>query len=282
MPTKPATLLASQVRMMKSNYTNRKYRLTISLPYAYYKSRLVADPFDKPLEKWPVIYVTDGNWYAGMVTDMVRCMAWCGYITDAIIVGIGYQENADPQEAWRDAAAWRNYDFVPFHDEGVEKHYLEQFVMRPSPTGGADKFLNFLQHELIPEIEEEFHADPRKRVLAGHSWGGTFVAYALFEAPNLFSSYIIGSPGLTDGDSYLFQREELLAKRRKTLATRIYLYAGGLEEGASDLTRFGNLLESRKYKGLTLIQQIFPKEDHCTVIPLGLQAGLKMALKRKT
>jgi predicted alpha/beta superfamily hydrolase len=280
MNTKPATILASQVRMMKSKYTNRKYRITISLPYSYIKSDRLVDPFDKPLEKWPVVYVTDGNWYSGMITDMVRCMAWCGRITDAIIVGIGYAENPDPQESWRDMAAWRNSDLVPVRDEGVEKYYLEEFVMRPSPTGGAHKFLNFLQHELIPAIEKEFRADPRKRVLAGHSYGGTFAAFTLFEASNLFDSYIIGSPSLTEGDSYLFKREELFAKRRKKLAAKIYLYVGELDGNLNDVTRFGTLLEGRQYKGLTLIRQTLPDEDHCTAIPLGFQAGLRITLRR--
>jgi len=265
---------------MKSKYTNRKYRITISLPYSYIKSDLLVDPFDKPLENWPVVYVIDGNFYAGMVTDMVRCMAWCGRITDAIIVGIGYRENSDPQEGWRDIGSWRNYDLLPVRDEGVEKYWLEEFVMRPSPTGGAQHFLDFIRHELIPMIGKEFRTDPRKRILVGHSWGGTFTTFALLEAPGLFNTYIIGSPGLAVGDLYLFKREELFAKRHKKLDANVHLWVGELEEALGHVGQFGTLLESRKYKGLTLIRQTFPDEDHCTVIPLGFQAGLKIALRR--
>lgn len=282
MTTKPATILASEVQMMKSKHTGRKYRISISLPYACFKSRLKAWPFAEPLKKWPVVYLTDANWYFGMVTDIIRPMAWCGGTTDAIVVGIGYPEDKDPQETWREAVARRSYDFTPVPDEGYEKGNSE-LVQRPSPTGGAGDFLDFIQHELIPVIEKNFQADPQKRVLVGHSLGGLFTTFALFEEPDLFNTYIIGSPALGYGNKFTFKREEMFAKRRKKLAIKVHLWAGEREEAPddtllSDTIRFGAILESRKYKGLALVKQIFTNQNHCEVIALGFQAGLKMAL----
>jgi hypothetical protein len=284
MTTKPATVLASQVQMMKSKHTGRKYRISICLPYAYFKSRLKTWPFAEPLKKWPVVYLTDANWYFGMVTDIIRPMAWCGSTTDAIIVGIGYPEDKDPQETWREAVARRGYDFTPVRDEGYEKENGE-LVQRPSPTGGAGDFLNFIKHELVPVIEKDFRADSKKRVLVGHSLGGLFAAFALFEEPGLFDAYIIGSPALSYGDKFTFNREELFAKRRKKLAAKVHLWAGEREEASadtilSDTIRFGAILESRKYKGLALVKQIFTNQNHCEVIAPGFQAGLKMALEK--
>jgi hypothetical protein len=46
------------------------------------------------------------------------------------------------------------------------------------------------------------------------------------------------------------------------------------------MVRFGAILKSRKYKGLSLVTQIFANENHCEVIAPGFQAGLKMALKQ--
>jgi hypothetical protein len=48
----------------------------------------------------------------------------------------------------------------------------------------------------------------------------------------------------------------------------------------SETVRFGAILESRKYKGLTLVKRIFTDENHCEVITPGFQAGLKMALEK--
>ncbi len=283
MTTKPATILASEVRMIKSKHTGRKYRISISLPYACFKSDRMAWPFNKPLEKWPVVYLTDGNWFFGMVTDIVRNMGWFGNTTDAIVVGIGYPEDQNPQEALCDSIARRFHDFTPVRDEGVEK-WVGEYVKRPSLTGGAGGFLSFIKHELIPVIEQGFPADPQKRILAGHSLGGTFTAFALFEEPGLFDTYIIGSPWLAYGDRFIFKREELFAKQRKKLTAKVHLWVGEREElsddtGLSDVIRFGAILERRKYKGLTLVKQIFADQHHNEVIAPGFLAGLKMALK---
>jgi predicted alpha/beta superfamily hydrolase len=42
--------------------------------------------YDEPKRKWPVIYLTDGNFLFGITTDTVRFMAWCETTTDAIVV----------------------------------------------------------------------------------------------------------------------------------------------------------------------------------------------------
>jgi uncharacterized protein len=282
MTAKQATVLASEVRMMKSKYTGRKYRISIALPYAYFNSLDKSWPFDKPLEKWPVVYLTDANWYFGMVTDIVRSMAWCGSTTDAIIVGIGYAQDKNPQEAWRDSAAWRSSDLIPCRLEKYEQDESKQ-SKRKVETGGAGKFLQFIKQELIPAVESEFKADPKRRILAGHSDGGLFAAFALFEEPGLFESYIVGSPGLVSCD--VFKQEEQFAKRHKKLHAKVHLWVGGSEESINDhresnMVRFGAILESRKYTGLSLVRQIFANENHCEVIAPGFQAGLKMALKQ--
>lgn len=284
MTVNPVTILASEVRMMESKYTGKEYRILISLPYSSFKSDQMIKVFDEPLEKWPVVYLTDGNWYFGMVKDIVHLMAWFGETADAIVVGIGYPEDPNPPEALCQSFVRRFFDLSPVRDEGWEKWFGE-YVNRPLETGGGSDFLNFIKYDLIPVIEQDFQADPQKRILAGHSAGGIFTAFALFEEPDLFDTYIIGSPSFEYGDRFLFKREELYAKRHKRLAAKVHLWVGEREEssdytGLSDLIRFGAILENRKYKGLKLVKQIFPDLSHCEVVAPGFQAGLKMALKR--
>lgn len=285
MSYKPATILASQTRLMKSKITKRQYRISIALPYAYYESPGASWPFDKPLKQWPVIYLTDANYYFGLVTDMVRAMAWCGRSTDAIIVGIGYREQSVPQKAWQDSVAWRDYDFTPVRVEKEEENSSE-WLQRRVVTGGAPNFLQFIKQELIPAIEGEFNTDPKRRILVGHSLGGLFAAFALLAEPGLFESYIIGSPSLSYGERCVFKQEEQFAQEQKQLDARVHLWVGEREETAtdamvSDTVRFGAILESRSYKGLMLVKQIFADENHCEVIAPGFQAGLKWALERR-
>jgi predicted alpha/beta superfamily hydrolase len=269
---------------MKSKFSKRKYRISISLPYAYFESSNKSWPFETPLEKWPVVYLLDGNWFFGMVTDIVRNMAWFGKITDAIVVGIGYPDKQDPQEAWRNTILRRFYELSPVRDEGFET-WVASALNRPQ-TGGAREFLNFIKYELIPVIQQDFRTDPKNRILAGHSLGGTFTAYALLENPDLFNTYIIGSPFLSFGNGFTFKHEEQFAERHKRLAAKVHLWVGDLEETLDDTTfsdtiRFAAILESRKYKGLTLNKQIFPDLEHSEVIAPGFQAGLKWALKNR-
>jgi len=267
---------------MKSTHTGRNYRITVGLPYAYPKPRIKGWPFDDVPAKWPVVYLLDADWYFGMVTDMIRVMARGGNTTEAIVVGIGYPEGPDFQEAIREQHARRCIDLTPVRWERTEKYWSET-VKRPSPTGDAGNFLQFIKNELIPMVEKEYQVDPYRRTLTGHSHGGLFTAFALFDEPGLFNSYIIGSPSLSYGNRFMFEFEEQFAKQHKRLPANVYLYAGDLEEEADDTTltdtlRFAAVLQSRNYKGLSLRKQIFADLNHCEVIAPGFQAGLKIAL----
>src|SRR5258708_7227798 len=143
MPAEPVTVLASEMHMIDSTRTGRKYRITISLPLGYSKSPGEGWPFNDTPAQWPTVYVLDGNWYFGMVTDIIRPMAWCGSTTDAIVVGIGYPEDKDPVEAFRVSITRRDFDFTPIRDKAVEKS-IEQAHKRPVPNGAAGNFHKFI------------------------------------------------------------------------------------------------------------------------------------------
>src|SRR5690242_8160498 len=106
----PVTMLASEMHMMDSQHTGRSYRITVSLPLGYSASPGEDWPFNQTPEKWPTVYVLDGNWYAGMAAGIIRPMCWCGSTTDAIVVGIGYAEDQGPIEAIRESFTRRDYD----------------------------------------------------------------------------------------------------------------------------------------------------------------------------
>src|SRR5262249_60666767 len=101
MAAEPVTVLGSEVHMMDSKQNGRTYRITVGLPLGYDKTPGEGWPFNRTLDKSPVVYVLDGNWYFGLVTDIIRPMCWCGSTTDAIVVGIGYPEGQDAKEAFR-------------------------------------------------------------------------------------------------------------------------------------------------------------------------------------
>ena len=285
MTAEPVTILGSELHMMDSQSTGRRYRITISLPVGYAKTPEQGWPFNHTPEKWPVLYVPDGNWYAGMVTGIIRPMAWCGSTTDAIVVGIGYPEDDNAIESFYESMLRRDADLTPIRDEAIEREQTEFFKRPIMPNGDAGNFLKFIKDELAPFIEKTYRADPAKRVWVGHSYGGLFGLFALFEAPDLFSTLIIGSPTLSYGNRFTFQREETFSKENTKLPVKIYLYVGEYEEDINDTTmtdtlRMAAILQGRKYEGLSLVKHVFLDQNHCEVAAPGFQWGLKYALKK--
>ncbi|MEM9954643.1 MAG: alpha/beta hydrolase-fold protein [Chloroflexota bacterium] len=221
-----------------------------------------------------------------MVTDIVRPTSWCGSISDAIVVGIGYPEDDNPIEAFRQTFTRRDHDLTPVVDETLAQEMAQQHG-RPVPNGDAPNFLKFIQHELIPMIETSYRSDSSKRVLVGHSYGGLFASYASLQTPTLFSASIIGSPTLAYGKRFLFQQEADYATSNQTLPTSIFLYVGDEEivsiddTTLTDTLKFASILESRAYEGLSLSKRIFMEFNHCEVAAVGIHWGLKHALKNR-
>jgi predicted alpha/beta superfamily hydrolase len=56
----------------------------------------------------------------------------------------------------------------------------------------ADKFLKFIEVELIPEVEKNLKVC--NRILYGHSIAGSFVMYSMLSTPGIFDFYIASSP----------------------------------------------------------------------------------------
>jgi uncharacterized protein len=284
MPAQPVTLLGSELHRMDSQQTGRTYQITVSLPLGYTAAPGADWPFHDTPPKWPVVYVLDGNWYAGMVTGMIRPTAWCGSTTDVIVVGIGYPEDNDPKEAFRVSFTRRDHDLTPIRDAAVEKS-MTAAHKRPVPNGDAGNFHRFIRDELIPFIETTYRADPARRILVGHSYGGLFALFGLFETPDLFDTLIIGSPTLSYGDRFTFRQEAAFAQAHRQLPVKIYLFVSELEEGQDDFTltdtlRLAAILGGRKYEGLSLVKHIFADQNHCEVAAPGFQWGLKSALKK--
>ena len=282
MTPKPSTVLSSETHRLIAA-SGHEYRVSVALPLAYAAAPDEAWPFAGAPERWPTVYLLDGNWYFGLATDIIRPMSWCGGTSDAIVVGIGYVEDADPREAFRTAFTRRNLDLTPARDEAEEISMARRFD-RPAPTGGAEAFHRFISAELIPFIESRYRADPSQRTLVGHSYGGLFAAYSLLRAPERFRTYVIGSPTLAYSERSVFKQEAGYSRGHDELPARVFVYAGD-EESVDDTTltdsiRFATILRSRNYGNLELATKVFADYDHCAVAAPGIHAGLHFALSQ--
>lgn len=151
--------------VIESEILNENRNLIIHLPENYNKSK----------KSYPVLYQLDGNTETMLetVATVNRLVQTEDVIPELIIVAI---ENTN-----------RARDMWP-----VNTNYY------PEPNiAGANKFLNFIEKELIPYVENEYRTN-EKRILYGQSLSGLFTFYALLTKPNLFNSYIVSSGAFPD------------------------------------------------------------------------------------
>ena len=118
-------------------------------------------------QKYPILYLLDGRTHLHHASGAVSFLTNMGIIPQMIVVAV---QNVD-----------RTRDFSPTH---VEE--------RPT-TGGAGKFLDFMEIELMPFVSRNYRTGTYD-ILVGHSFGGTFATYTLLEKPGLFNAYIAISP----------------------------------------------------------------------------------------
>jgi predicted alpha/beta superfamily hydrolase len=261
----------TEVRIVKSTQLGRDFRISIALPYEY--------P-DFPDKTYLTVYILDANLYFGMFTEISR-MLYIGGLTETIIVGIGYLLDLPLKKAFTEFWALRSLDLTPVADKAFEDEG------RQMGTGGAANFLSFIAENVIPMVETEYRATPADRTLVGHSLGGLFAIYTLFQKPSLFQQLMVGSPALWFGDGTMFDQEEDFSKDRKSLPVKLYLSAGALEESVpkprvSDLYKLKSLFESRAYEDFELTFQIFDNCNHCAASAPMFQFGMMALMPPRT
>lgn len=168
----------TEIKEIASNEIDDTFYVYVRLP-KYYKEET---------EKYPVIYLLDGDISFNMATSIVRYLQYGKDLPDVIIVGIGYGTMMDDSE--------QNFR---------ERDYTISKIERFQKSGGGRKFLNFIQNELIPMIEKNYRVSD-VRVLNGYSLGGLFTINTLLTEPDLFNYYIAGSPYLINDIESLLKR----------------------------------------------------------------------------
>jgi predicted alpha/beta superfamily hydrolase len=241
------TLPGSEVRQLKSSETGRNYDIYIRLPDGYKQGN----------KKYPILYLLDGQWDFKLLDSIYGGLYYDKFVPEMIIVGITYSgANADYDSL-------RAMDYTPFHDTYVQG------------SGDAPKFLAFLKKELFPLIESNYRVDISRRVLMGHSFGGTFTLYALFTEPELFSGYVAGSPPVVLGNNFAFKQEAEYASSHQDLPVRLFLFVGSEEELAYPVEQFMEVLRGRNYPSLEMETRTLEGERHAGVKPEGFNRGLR-------
>lgn len=255
----PAVFNTSHIDRITSQTLGEERTLWISLPKSMNDTRFA------PM-KYPVLYLLDGAELFHAVSGMVRFLSSeknNRVLPEMIVVGI---VNTN-----------RDRDLTPTED--TEAHF---------PTGGGERFLSFMEQELIPYIEDKYSAAPH-RTLVGQSLGGLLTLYALHAHPELFQHHIALEPSLWWDDQYIVRQFENAKPREDWKGKGLYLAIANTLVGGRDTsvlrgdysrdTEHIRLLFpfARKMDTTSLRFQskYYPDEDHASVCLAGIHDGLR-------
>ena len=183
---KPAPVSAGKVEIIenfKSKFVEKR-NVEVYLPAEY---------FTNPNQKFPVLYMQDGQnvfnpktsklnvaWEADSTADKLIAEK---RVKPIIIVAVWYNEVLRYSEYFPEKAA---ANFTPEDKANVDK-LLKQMNMKSDKLLG-DEYLKFLTGELKPYIDKKYRTltDAPNTAICGSSLGALLSLYAICEYPNVF------------------------------------------------------------------------------------------------
>lgn len=230
-------------------------------------------------EKFPVLYMTDAN---GQIPfgQHTRYMQAAGEIPRFIIVGIGY-----PEKDLFGALYLRQRDLTPTELErpgyGVPIVGLKEIEVGKK-SGGGPEFLKFIREQLKPFINENYDTIRGGDAYFGHSLGGLFGLYVLFNEPETFNRYVLGSPAVWWDNEVIFQHAQRFLEQSEAVDAKVYMAVGGAEEAArpdqhyvSGFYRMEALLRSKPIADFSLTAEVFPGVAHVSALGMVHARGLR-------
>jgi hypothetical protein len=248
---------------IRSRINGREYQVSVAFPPDY--SFRTEDT-----TRYRILYVLDGNDAFPLAVQAHRLRrigqlgaAW----PDIIIVGIGYAVNR-----YAETMALRNEDYTPT----VAPPQPECFAFGRLPRGGAPAFLRVLREEIIPFIDGRYRTTADRGIM-GHSLGGLFAFYALFESPLLFQRYAALSPSLHFDHEIMLRTESKLARERTPLKGKLFMAASDHEIDClrESTQRMLDSLRVHRHVGLQVESHIFLGESHISVVPGAIGRALQ-------
>ncbi|QES90300.1 alpha/beta hydrolase [Rhizosphaericola mali] len=228
---------------IKSSILKEQRKFSVKLPNGFDKS-----------QKYPVIYVLDGEMYFPIVTAVQNFLDRNKRFASnkSIIVAI---ENTD-----------RTRDLTPSAAVSSKGHGTME------NSGKAEQFYQFITSELIPEISHKYAVSDRK-LLIGHSFGGLTATYFFLEHPNSFSDYLIMEPSMWwDNGKLLNAATKKLQANHYEKNTRVFFAFASKEDSTRNSIE---KLVGQLQPEIALKYAYYPNENHGSVYLPALYDGLR-------
>ncbi|MHA7862985.1 alpha/beta hydrolase-fold protein [Flagellimonas marinaquae] len=234
---------------LHSNILDEDRAYWVSLPDSY-------DDTEAAYKSYPVLIILDGNIHFKSIAGMVNYMSSDAYrswkIPEMIVVGI---QNVD-----------RRRDYTP--DKII--------TVRENNSGGGEKFLSFLEEELIPELERKYRTEPY-RILFGHSLSALLATHAYMKEKSLFNAFIAVDPSMGTWDSETMD-QKLEAVTNESF--KRFFYVATANWGKRNIRNRDRHV--RLYEGLNskcngtfpAKLEYFENENHASVPPIAFYNGI--------
>lgn len=238
-----AAFVLGHVDTLYSKVLSEKRILNIFLPSGYSPDSA---------HTYPVIYLLDGAadedfiHIAGLV--QFASFPWVEQLPPSILVGIA---NTDRKRDFTYTSA-TGFKFPP---------ELAAYQSAYKNAGGSAHFMDFVEKELQPYIDQAYKTNAEK-TLIGQSLAGLMATEFLLKKPHLFNQYIIMSPSLWwDNESLL-----RIQPTQPIPGTKVYIAVG--KEGKmmeNDARGLAKLLQ-KSQKFAKVLFEYLPEEDHGTIL----------------
>ena len=242
-------ILGSELAI-RSNILNEDRTCFISLPDSY-------NEMSEVKKKYPIIILLDGHTHFKTATGIVHFMSSNRnrnrFMPESIIIAI---ENVD-----------RERDFT------VTKIKTK----RPNTMGGGRNFLNFIEKELIPYIDNNYRTESI-RTLVGHSLGGLLTLNSYMDRNSIFDAYISMDPSIWWDEAMM--KKKVDSTSAIALAKKLYIATANQGETNYERNKKRHdslyaLMEKKSDGHLNVELEYFEKENHRSVPLIALYEGLK-------
>ena len=235
---------------ISSKVVNEKRTINVWLPENYKTS---TDTLD-------VLYMLDGGikedfpHIANTLAELIQAKK----IKPIILVGI---ENTE-----------RRRDLTPPTNVATDKEIAPV-------VGHSAIFRQFIQEELIPEVNTKYRTTAKKGII-GESVAGLFIAETFLTSPELFDFYIAFDPSLWWNDTQLLKDAPNHLKSFPTTAKTFWFAGSSAEDIFENTNKLAEVLKSNALSNLKWNYSPEKKEEHHTIFRATKEKALVWTLNQ--
>ncbi|HEX8377093.1 MAG TPA: alpha/beta hydrolase-fold protein [Pedobacter sp.] len=246
---------------MYSKHVSDTFKIFKSFPEGYLSDTTT---------NYPIIIILDANAFFESVVSQLKFTSFIGEVPKAILIGVGYNNFTT-----MDSLRTRDYTFpkaIPEYEMNV--------------SGGAEKFKQFIDDELLPKLNKEYRINLKKSALCGHSLAGYFsLFYSLKSAEEKsfhIKNIVSASPSLHYNHRYIFNMAKAIKSTNMPMKIYISMGSGDMTDNDSKdiLSQFVKQVSEKKFTGLQIKEAEYTNFGHIDAAIPGFIKGLTYIYQR--